>query len=132
MLQGDSSNLSFRSVDGVAVVDTSVSPACWRCQQELCLLCGAQKHDKGLCVDNHDLLLNELGDTNATWTKCPKCNGILERVSGCDHMTCLKSAGGCGYEFWFTCGCNFKQIHICARGGGISLPPGMNVPHARR
>ena len=42
-------------------------------------------------------------------------------------MTCSRSAGGCGYEFWFSCGCNFKHAHVCAKGGGVSLPPGMNL-----
>jgi len=59
---------------------------------------------------------------------CPNCHNQIQKNGGCDHMTCLKSAGGCGHEFWFTCGCNFKQPHVCSRGGGVSLPPGMHNP----
>jgi hypothetical protein len=98
------------------------------CGKSYCVKCGNFAHARKPCPPPADTL---------KWLQkhakpCPNCHNQIQKNGGCDHMTCLISAGGCGYEFWFTCGCNFKQIHICARGGGISLPPGMNVPHARR
>ena len=35
--------------------------------------------------------------------KCPKCQIAIEKNQGCNHMTCRKSAGGCGYEFCWVC-----------------------------
>ena len=56
---------------------------------------------------------------------CPNCHNQIQKNGGCDHMTCQISAGGCGYEFWFSCGCDFKTAHTCEKGGGVSLPAGM-------
>ena len=35
--------------------------------------------------------------------KCPKCQSPIEKNQGCNHMTCQKKAGGCGYEFCWVC-----------------------------
>ena len=34
---------------------------------------------------------------------CPKCNQPIEKNQGCNHMTCQRKAGGCGYEFCWVC-----------------------------
>jgi len=50
---------------------------------------------------------------------CPNCNAPIEKNGGCDHMTCKKSAGGCGFEFCWVCLTDFEQIlqteqhHLC-------------------
>ncbi|CDO75759.1 hypothetical protein BN946_scf184921.g35 [Trametes cinnabarina] len=33
------------------------------------------------------------------WTRCPRCTELVERKSGCPHMTCR-----CGGEFCYVCG----------------------------
>jgi ariadne-1 len=35
--------------------------------------------------------------------KCPSCKKFIEKNQGCNHMTCRKEAGGCGYEFCWIC-----------------------------
>ena len=35
--------------------------------------------------------------------KCPKCQSPIEKNQGCNHMTCQKRVGGCGYEFCWVC-----------------------------
>jgi len=34
---------------------------------------------------------------------CPSCRKPIEKNQGCNHMTCNKSFGGCGYEFCWIC-----------------------------
>ena len=45
---------------------------------------------------------------NAKWLivntkQCPSCHKFIEKNQGCNHMTCRKNAGGCGYEFCWIC-----------------------------
>ena len=35
--------------------------------------------------------------------RCPKCQFPIEKNQGCNHMTCQKRVGGCGYEFCWEC-----------------------------
>ena len=35
--------------------------------------------------------------------QCPHCHKYIEKNQGCNHMTCRKEAGGCGYEFCWIC-----------------------------
>jgi ariadne-1 len=35
--------------------------------------------------------------------QCPNCKKHIEKNQGCNHMTCRKEAGGCGYEFCWIC-----------------------------
>ena len=34
---------------------------------------------------------------------CPKCGMSIEKNQGCNHMTCQRKAGGCGFEFCWVC-----------------------------
>ena len=97
----DSSTLPSLSrivVNGIAVVDTAVSDQCWRCHQSICLVCGATKHDGDNCNAAHDIVLGEMLKSKKDWVRCPKSQHIIERTTGCDHMTCK-----CGAEFCFFC-----------------------------
>jgi hypothetical protein len=86
-------------VDNVAVVDLQSSDTCWRCYQRLCLKCGAEAHDGRNCASAHDVRFEGMVQARDNWVRCPKCKHVLERISGCDHMTCK-----CGAEFCFCCG----------------------------
>ena len=35
--------------------------------------------------------------------QCPNCKKHIEKNQGCNHMTCRREAGGCGYEFCWIC-----------------------------
>ena len=35
--------------------------------------------------------------------QCPQCHKYIEKNQGCNHMTCRKEVGGCGYEFCWIC-----------------------------
>ena len=40
---------------------------------------------------------------NENTKQCPNCGVSIEKNQGCNHMTCRKTAGGCGYEFCWIC-----------------------------
>ena len=44
--------------------------------------------------------------------KCPKCQTPIEKNQGCNHMTCSRRVGGCGYEFCWVCMGNWKDHTI--------------------
>ena len=88
-------------VDGVAVINTqdaSNTSRCWRCSEEICIQCGASAHHDSNCADAHEATLDGVA-TSEGWVRCTKCRLLIERVNGCDHMTCR-----CGAEFCFQCG----------------------------
>ena len=88
-------------VDGVAVINTqdaSNTSRCWRCSEEICIRCGASAHHDSNCADAHEATLDGVA-TSEGWVRCTKCRLLIERVNGCDHMTCR-----CGAEFCFQCG----------------------------
>jgi ariadne-1 len=35
--------------------------------------------------------------------QCAQCNKHIEKNQGCNHMTCRKEVGGCGFEFCWIC-----------------------------
>ena len=40
---------------------------------------------------------------NKNTKKCPNCGVTIEKNQGCNHMTCRRESGGCGYEFCWIC-----------------------------
>uniref|UniRef100_A0A1I7ZQ63 RBR-type E3 ubiquitin transferase n=1 Tax=Steinernema glaseri TaxID=37863 RepID=A0A1I7ZQ63_9BILA len=42
----------------------------------------------------------------ANGVKCPKCAGLIDRTTGCNHMECI-----CGYEFCYACREPFAGSH---------------------
>lgn len=64
-------------------------------------------------IDAWDKKNNSEGET-VKWLKvntksCPNCNKPIEKNQGCNHMTCHKTVGGCGYEFCWICSGEWKK-----------------------
>lgn len=77
------------------------------CGRRYCCKCGNDDHGTEPCpppaatvqwLDEHS-------------KECPNCKNRIQKNGGCDHMTCATSAGGCGFDFWWTCGCPVKGQH---------------------
>merc|ERR1740123_2425094 len=41
---------------------------------------------------------------------------MIERNQGCNHMTCRRQVGGCGYEFCWVCGGKYAEDHFSPFG----------------
>eukprot|EP00927_Polykrikos_kofoidii_P067700 TRINITY_DN6314_c0_g1_i1.p1 TRINITY_DN6314_c0_g1~~TRINITY_DN6314_c0_g1_i1.p1 ORF type:complete len:250 (-),score=35.87 TRINITY_DN6314_c0_g1_i1:447-1196(-) len=49
--------------------------------------------------------------------RCPQCGQGIEKVGGCDHMTCARAAGGCGAEFCMRCTADYNGPNGIQRKG---------------
>ncbi|KAH0791995.1 IBR domain containing protein [Histomonas meleagridis] len=83
------------------------------CGQRVCWKCGEEAHAPLSCENlirwreiNQDAVQGEWIYKNTK--PCPKCKSRIEKNGGCNHMTCRKEAGGCGYEFCWICGHDWK------------------------
>ncbi|KAI0486635.1 hypothetical protein F4859DRAFT_308544 [Xylaria cf. heliscus] len=72
--------------------------ACHACGFTTCRMCRNATH-VGICPQ--DVGMQEVVSFAARngWKPCPNCNNMVERRSGCDHMTCR-----CGGQFCYICG----------------------------
>ncbi|PVF96666.1 hypothetical protein CPB86DRAFT_708599, partial [Serendipita vermifera] len=112
-----------------------ISPTCGSGQEHTggesnsivtCHACGLKqcfKHQtpwhEGLTCDQwdeqikQDAINKDLTDelVKTTTKACPRegCGRRIEKIDGCDHMTC-KPPGGCGYEFCWLCLASWKEI----------------------
>ncbi|KAJ6236378.1 e3 ubiquitin-protein ligase ari5-related [Anaeramoeba flamelloides] len=79
------------------------------CGHRFCFNCKEEAHSPANC-DDVAVWLKKCKDDSETFnwlmanTKpCPKCKNLIEKNGGCNHMTCRKNSGGCGYEFCWIC-----------------------------
>ena len=79
------------------------------CGRRYCAKCGNDDHGTAPCPPPAETV--QWLEKNSK--ECPNCRNRIEKAGGCDHMTCYPSAGGCGHEFWWTCGCPYRGQHTC-------------------
>ena len=79
------------------------------CKTVFCFKCRRDGHRPCTCMlmEIWDKKNNSEGE-NVLWLQantkqCPSCNKYIEKNQGCNHMTCRKNVGGCGYEFCWIC-----------------------------
>ena len=78
------------------------------CGRRFCAKCGNEDHGKDSCPPPAETV--QWLDNNSK--PCPNCANRIEKNGGCDHMKCLPP-GGCGYDFWYSCGCKYPGPHKC-------------------
>ncbi|EGX43136.1 hypothetical protein AOL_s00215g745 [Orbilia oligospora ATCC 24927] len=88
------------------------SAYCIDCAKFTCIHCAKDLHD-GICPEDKDMAMLLETAKNEGWSKCGKCNHLVELTIGCFHMTCR-----CGHQFcylcgveWKTCGCPSSSEH---------------------
>lgn len=73
--------------------DEAVCRACTTCR-----MCRSATHD-GICPQDVGVQQAVTLAQRNGWRSCPRCNNMVEKRSGCEHMTCR-----CGGEFCYVCG----------------------------
>ncbi|XP_071951039.1 uncharacterized protein [Antedon mediterranea] len=90
----------------------NVPITCEECSLNWCFPCHAPWHEGLTCKEwrRGDRMLKQwakewsFGQQNAH--RCPKCKVLIQRVTGCDHMTC----SNCNTEFCYQCGERFRGM----------------------
>lgn len=92
----------------IQTIPASCHSSCPKCRHSICNQCEVEWHEGFTCEayqalpeterGAEDLQLLKLAKQNR-WQQCPKCRGIIERTSGCDHMQCR-----CGTAFDYSNG----------------------------
>ena len=78
---------------------TADNARCPRCAYETCRLCKSALHPGTICKqDVAGQALISLGNKKK-WIQCPHCRTMVEKRSGCLHMSCT-----CGTSFCYNCG----------------------------
>ncbi|PHH87705.1 hypothetical protein CDD83_8521 [Cordyceps sp. RAO-2017] len=72
---------------------------CPKCGRKTCVKCKAAQHESKECPENESDKKVEVLGKREGWQHCIKCNHLVEKEYGCDHMTCA-----CGAEFCYRCG----------------------------
>lgn len=71
---------------------------CPACEKLTCLTCKGATHD-GICPEQEGLKETERLARENGWRHCPSCHHLIEKESGCNHITCV-----CKAEWCYVCG----------------------------
>jgi len=104
-------------------VDRNPQIICPSCKEEYCFHCMRAWHGDGVtCDEIKQLEKKEEPDSAALqfeeWVEqnnakpCPNCNIMIEKVSGCNHMTCKS----CSYAFCWLCLDQYAYGHYASGG----------------
>ncbi|KAI0997992.1 hypothetical protein K3495_g10199 [Podosphaera aphanis] len=78
---------------------------CNDCDHETCIHCKREAHI-GECPADEALQSFMAYASEQHWKRCFKCQAMVERLHGCNHMTCR-----CKAEFCYRCGVKWKTCH---------------------
>jgi hypothetical protein len=75
-----------------------------KCGNLLCTICGTNAHPALSCQENQQAAASETAGLSTIvaskgWKQCPGCRGLIDHMSGCNHMTCKY----CQFEFCYVC-----------------------------
>lgn len=86
---------------------SAIKILCSKCKTRICKKCRRVYHKFKKCENSINKQLNE-------WVlrqnvgQCSKCNMLVEKRSGCNHMTCPI----CGYQWCWLCGAAYTTLHF--------------------
>lgn len=97
---------------------------CQGCGQTWCLRCKVVWHNGKTCAAYQEEALDEkewdmIQRAIPTSVRCPDCKRAIEKIQGCNHMTCDRSVGGCGAHF-----CNLCSARLSSNNPYIHFSSG--------
>ena len=78
-----------------------------KCGWTICTKCKNEYHGKRPCSDAVDIAVQRWAKKRLVQT-CSKCNMLVEKTRGCNHMTCPI----CRYQWCWLCGATYTDIHF--------------------
>lgn len=91
--------------------DNAFHVQCHHCYSRFCFNCSNEPHGPATCKMLRDWIKKRADDSEtANWVQantknCPKCDKIIEKNGGCNHMTCSQ----CRHEFCWVCNGPWSQ-----------------------
>lgn len=82
---------------------------CPKCETEICNRCNREAHHGRSCAGAFEEEIREWENASDI-QKCRKCQGLVEKIAGCNHMTCSI----CRYEWCWLCGSAYSTAHFSA------------------
>ena len=79
---------------------------CEKCGQEVCFDCKNEWHEGKSCEQAMDQEFKKYVE-RVIVKECPNCHNGIEKIEGCNHMTC----GKCRFEFCWICGGKYSNNH---------------------
>lgn len=99
---------------------------CPMCKKVWCLLCKNEYHEGISCKEYEQLIdrkqLDEQFDRKVTvegYQQCPVCHAWIEKVDGCNSVTCV-----CGENLCYGCGCREEECQCNGDEQGTPVCPG--------
>lgn len=111
--------------------EARTSLRCPSCFSDICSSCG-ESHDGPQCAEVRQRQAEEEERQNDAWIaaqgqrvkRCPQCNVLIEKLEGCNHMTCK-----CGAHICWSCmgtfssGTIYRHMQEAHRGYYDNAPP---------
>ncbi|KIW37409.1 uncharacterized protein PV06_10451 [Exophiala oligosperma] len=80
---------------------------CPHCSSKICSVCRGPAHSRSVdCPQDFGLEATISLAELEGWRRCYRCRALVERASGCRHMTCK-----CGSQFCYVCGAKWRTCH---------------------
>ncbi|EAR99777.2 Ibr domain protein (macronuclear) [Tetrahymena thermophila SB210] len=80
---------------------------CDSCKIVICCQCNRIEHQGISCEDLLEKEIEDLTDSRDI-QRCNKCKSLVQKVQGCNHMTCSI----CQYQWCWLCGNTYTKIHM--------------------
>ncbi|CAF1310620.1 unnamed protein product [Adineta ricciae] len=92
-------------------VSSNPMMTCIKCSRHTCVYHRNQWHVGMTCQEYDQLKRSPIDYDTQLWLMkhskiCPNCHSYIQKISGCDHMTCRR----CGYQFCWQCLVNYRNI----------------------
>jgi len=94
---------------------------CPRCQQPICFKCRSEWHE-GMSCHQYQYFASKIVDEvtkfcrKMKWMRCFQCGHVVEKKTGCNHITCM-----CGSQFCYICGSQWGQCKCQVISEGHAL-----------